>query len=177
MGIVKGAWPGRTPSCRPESEFQNMTELSEGVWVEELEESPVLTRFSDGLKSAFNQGCVRFQPSGQVMPRCFARMEKAVSEVEVREDDVWIASFPKCGTTWTQEMVWNIMHDVDLESAKATSLEKRVPFLELSGILEEQWVADGLQGCSAEAMRMVEEQKSPRIIKPHLALDMLPRQV
>jgi len=154
-----------------------MTELSAGVWVEELEESPVLTRFSDGLKSAFNQGFVRFQPSGQVMPRCFARVEKAVSEVEVREDDVWIASFPKCGTTWTQEMVWNIMHDVDLESAKATSLEKRVPFLELSGILEEQWVADGLQGFSAESMRMVEEQKSPRIIKTHLALDMLPRQV
>ena len=64
----------------------------------------------------------------QVMPRCFARMEKALSETEVnhgvpcdatekrskrvlsqfpnslkvREDDVWIASFPKCGTTWTQ---------------------------------------------------------------------------
>ena len=95
----------------------------------------------------------------------------------MREDDVWIASFPKCGTTWTQviltnhensykaifqsysfvkEMVWNIMHGVDLEEAKATNLEERVayfvlniqfqisfsnqvPFLELSGILEDQF--------------------------------------
>jgi len=120
-----------------------MTELSTGVWMEELEESPVLTSFSDGLKNAFCQGFVRFQPSGQVMPRCFAKMEKAVSETKVREDDVWIASFPKCGTTWTQEMVWNIMHGVDLDAAKATSLEKRVPFLELSGLLEDQFVADG----------------------------------
>ena len=24
------------------------------------------------------------------------------SVAKVREDDVWIASFPKCGTTWTQ---------------------------------------------------------------------------
>jgi len=68
-------------------------------------------------------------------------MEKAVNKLQVREDDVWIASFPKCGTTWTQEMVWNIMHDVDLETAKATSLEKRVPFLELSGLLEDQFLA------------------------------------
>ena len=90
-------------SGRSESEHQsqNMTELSAGVWVEEveatfskktrfiafhlcvvdslcvsidypssltfkLEESPVLTRFLDGLKTAFSQGFVRFQPSGQV---------------------------------------------------------------------------------------------------------------
>jgi len=113
-------------------------------------------------------------------------MEKAVNKLEVREDDVWIASFPKCGTTWTQEMVWNIMHDVDLETAKATSLEKRVPFLELSGLLEDQFLAGTdhrhlnqvqVDGFSAESMKMVEEQESPRIIKTHLALEMLPCQV
>ena len=31
-----------------------------------------------------------------------------------------------CTDSYVQEMVWNIMHGVDLESAKATSLEKRV---------------------------------------------------
>ena len=31
-----------------------------------------------------------------------------------------------CTDWYVQEMVWNIMHGVDLESAKATSLEKRV---------------------------------------------------
>ena len=69
---------------------------------------------------------------------------------EVREDDVWVASFPKCGTTWTQvilanqykaivqlysfvkEMVWNIMHGVDLEAAKATNLEERVAYFILN---------------------------------------------
>lgn len=31
-------------------------------------------------------------------------------EFEVFEDDVWIITFPKCGTTWTQEMAWLLMN-------------------------------------------------------------------
>ena len=33
-------------------------------------------------------------------------------------------------------MVWNILNNVDLESAKNEPLDSRVPFLELSGIIE-----------------------------------------
>lgn len=29
-----------------------------------------------------------------------------VKNMEVFEDDVWVCSFPKCGTTWTQELIW-----------------------------------------------------------------------
>jgi hypothetical protein len=28
-----------------------------------------------------------------------------IKSMEVYEDDIWIITFPKCGTTWTQEMV------------------------------------------------------------------------
>ena len=35
-----------------------------------------------------------------------------------------------------EEMVWNILNNVDLETAKNEPLDKRVPFLELSGIIE-----------------------------------------
>uniref|UniRef100_T1GQK1 Sulfotransferase domain-containing protein n=1 Tax=Megaselia scalaris TaxID=36166 RepID=T1GQK1_MEGSC len=34
---------------------------------------------------------------------------------DVFEDDVWIVTFPKCGTTWTQEMVWLLMNNLDFE--------------------------------------------------------------
>ena len=70
------------------------------------------------------------------MPRCFARAEKAISELSVRDDDVWISSFPKCGTTWTHEMVWIIVHSLDFKTAKNMSLEERVPFLELTALPE-----------------------------------------
>ena len=36
------------------------------------------------------------------------------SVAKVREDDVWIASFPKCGTTWTQVSSKDNQDDLDL---------------------------------------------------------------
>ena len=47
----------------------------------------------------------------------------------MREDDIWIISYPKTGSTWTQELVWMLINDVDAEKAKGP-LISRVPFLE-----------------------------------------------
>ena len=71
-------------------------ELSEGVSVEELE-AGVVTDFEKSQK-AFRCGFVRFLPSGQVLPREFGKFEKRIRNFAVRKDDVWIGSFPKCGT-------------------------------------------------------------------------------
>jgi len=129
---------------------------------------------------AFKGGFVRFQPSGQVLPRCYARLQKDISELEVREDDVWISSFPKCGTTWTQEMVWNIVHSLDFKTARSVSLEERVPFLELTALTEPANLegAEEVAGTgSMDSMDQVRNLKSPRVIKTHLSIDMLPKQV
>merc|ERR1719334_2801250 len=108
--------------------------LSKGVSVLEIE-SEALEKFS-ALQTGYAEGFVQFLPSEQVLPRCFMEKEHKISQLAVREDDIWTSSFPKCGTTWTQEMVWNIVHGVDLTKAKASSLEERVPFLELTGLTE-----------------------------------------
>ena len=48
----------------------------------------------------------------------------------VRSSDVWVVTQPKCGTTWTQEMVWCIMNDLDFVKAKETILDERVKYFE-----------------------------------------------
>lgn len=53
-----------------------------------------------------------------------------VKKLKIYEDDVWVVSFPKCGTTWTQEMVWMLNNDLNYEKALKVNLNDRFPFLE-----------------------------------------------
>jgi hypothetical protein len=53
-----------------------------------------------------------------------------VKNFKVYKDDLWVLSFPKCGTTWTIEMVWLINNNMDFETAKKIKADDRVPFLE-----------------------------------------------
>jgi len=127
-----------------------------------------------------------------VMPPCYVNFHQRMKKFVAREDDVWVASFPKCGTTWTQEMVWNIMNDLDLEAAKRTTLDDRVPFLEISGIIEEVFSeaaidltestpeggSSGVLPCH-DSMQTVCEMPTdkPRIIKTHLSVELMPQEV
>ena len=38
-----------------------------------------------------------------------------IYDMKLREDDIWILSYPKCGTTWAIETVWLVMNDVRKE--------------------------------------------------------------
>ncbi|XP_046549124.1 sulfotransferase 1C2A-like [Haliotis rubra] len=80
---------------------------------------------------------------------------------QVREDDVWIVTFPKAGTTWLQEIVYLIANDLDFEKAWSKILEERFPYLE--------FVNPGLKAISS--------MESPRFIKTHLPPSLLPREV
>lgn len=55
---------------------------------------------------------------------------KVMKNFQVFEDDVWVVTFIKCGTTWTQEMAWLINNDLNYEAAKAQTLFVRFPFIE-----------------------------------------------
>ncbi len=68
------------------------------------------------------------------MPKKYALMAEDVYNMEVRPDDVWIVTYPKCGTTWTQELVWQVVNGVDFGPDRPNHHE-RSPFLEVSSLL------------------------------------------
>uniref|UniRef100_A0A336MTB3 CSON003751 protein n=1 Tax=Culicoides sonorensis TaxID=179676 RepID=A0A336MTB3_CULSO len=92
-------------------------------------------------------------------------MAEKIKNMEVYDDDIWVMSYPKCGTTWTQEMTWLINNNLDYETARKIDLSKRFPFLELSGLLNNY--PPGSEEVVFNAPR-------PRHIKSHLTVELLP---
>ncbi|XP_055621717.1 luciferin sulfotransferase-like [Toxorhynchites rutilus septentrionalis] len=120
--------------------------------------------FPNSAPANIRNGCERHS----VMIEAFLPLLEEIRNFEVLEDDVWVITFPKCGTTWTQEMVWLLNNNLNFERAKKISLEERFPFLELTGALT-------LIG--GDSVGHVRSQPRPRHIKSHLPAMLLPDQV
>lgn len=55
---------------------------------------------------------------------------KEIYEFEVKDDDVYVVTFPKCGTTWIQEATWLLMNNLDFSTANSVDLRYRSIFME-----------------------------------------------
>ena len=58
-----------------------------------------------------------------------------IYDMKLREDDIWILSYPKCGTTWAIETVWLVMNDVRIETANCPQMA-RVPWVESYAMID-----------------------------------------
>ena len=111
---------------------------TETVQVEEIEDENHKT-FLSNHSDAFPSGYYRYQPFNQILPKAYLNQIQEIRDFKVRDDDIWICSLPKAGTTWTQETVWCIMNNLDFKKARETILDERVPYLELVWILFLAW--------------------------------------
>ena len=115
---------------------------------------------------------------------------KKIKEFQIYEDDVWVVTTPKSGTTWMQELAWLIMHDVNFEKSNNEQFF-RFPYLEREyldkahTITEEtakQFVEYPNTPCNMESlvwymrhsMEYTRKMARPRMIKSHLPLSLLP---
>ena len=99
--------------------------------------------------------------------RSFITHHHLVHKMQIRADDVWIVTYPKCGTTWTQEITWNVMHDLKLDRT-SQHLFERSPFIDIPMI-------DNSSLEDAESFfNKIESMPSPRTIKTHYPFELLP---
>ncbi|XP_018571408.1 estrogen sulfotransferase-like [Anoplophora glabripennis] len=102
-------------------------------------------------------------------------MIQRVLEAPVRQDDTWLVSFPRTGSTWCQEMIWIIGNNLDFETAKNTLQQFRAPLIEASASL--YTFADLFKENFTDSVEYVNNFPSPRFIKTHLTYRLLPSEI
>ena len=55
----------------------------------------------------------RFPAVEMTCPRSYLKMKDEIYNFPLKKDDIWIVTFPKCGTTWMQETVSMLVNDVN----------------------------------------------------------------
>lgn len=110
-----------------------------------------------------------WKPIHCIMPSKYRLYADRIRNLTVYEDDVWVVTFPKAGTTWTQEMVWLIDRDLDYHTASTVNLNERSVFLEVCAFISNIEKPD--------TIGKVERLPRPRHIKSHLPLALLPKQL
>ncbi|XP_078392030.1 sulfotransferase 1B1-like [Cetorhinus maximus] len=101
---------------------------------------------------------------GVPMPDIFLENWDAVESFQADPQDLLIATYPKAGTTWVQEIVDFILQDGDPERCRRAPIQSRIPFLEFSYAAQ---VPSGTE--------LLAKLPSPKVIKTHLPFQLLPR--
>ncbi|XP_075591880.1 sulfotransferase 1B1 [Dermatophagoides farinae] len=94
-----------------------------------------------------------------VYPKVLRRIEN----FEIRTDDVWLCTYPKSGTTWTEEILSLIFADGDIDAVSKKIIAERVPHLEV--------------GKPFGHLKWLRSIRSPRLLATHLNVENIPGQL
>ncbi|CAK1581636.1 unnamed protein product [Parnassius mnemosyne] len=139
-------------------------------------------KWKKSFQATMNPCTSCYGPKGYRLPREFEKIGKEIYNMEIRPSDVFVVTFPRSGTTWMQELVWLILKNFDYEKALETPLTVRYAFLEpdmflnhneMPGMLHDEKFKKTVEE-NMPPVQKVLSMASPRFIKSHLPLSLLP---
>lgn len=125
-------------------------------------------------RTSFPQDC---RLRSIIMPTKYARIADSIANFEVRSDDIWLVTFPKCGTTWTQEMIRLLLNNLNYDDAAKKPLDKEFAFLEKWMMFDVPDIAADGSNFFRNSVDLAGDRPSPRLIKTHLPIELLPAQL
>lgn len=99
---------------------------------------------------------------GIVLPAPTCDLWDQIWNFQAKPDDLLVSTYPKAGTTWTQEIVDLIQNEGNVDHSQRAPTHERFPFIEL--IIPP--IINGLEQANNTA--------SPRTLKTHLPIQLLP---
>lgn len=78
-------------------------------------EHPLVQKYYSGLRGLYKEGFVVIESSGCRLNNEFMDDAQRILDLDVKEDDVWIITFPKCGkVTIRASFPWTELHSKSL---------------------------------------------------------------
>ncbi|CAL4202571.1 unnamed protein product, partial [Meganyctiphanes norvegica] len=117
------------------------------------------------------------RPGDVTLDAKYGKLANNFYKFQFREGDVLLSSFPKSGTTWVRELVWNLMHTDQLEKVDELGLDQRSFFLDIDFLrpVDPPPVVEAfLKACpegkpeDGITLQMAALQDTPRIMQTHL---------
>lgn len=99
---------------------------------------------------------------GIVLPAPTCDLWDQIWNFQAKPDDLLVSTYPKAGTTWTQEIVDLIQNEGNVDHSQRAPTHERFPFIEL--IIPP--IINGLEQAN--------NTPSPRTLKTHLPIQLLP---
>ncbi|KAK3893304.1 hypothetical protein Pcinc_002860 [Petrolisthes cinctipes] len=166
------------------------TSLASGHKITHLEGEELSQQEKDW--QGYTEGLVRLTPGRWLFSSTFIQHANKYYNFKMREKDVLLMTYTKCGTTWLQEVVWTMRNNPDLDNPMATgAVNTRVPFIEMDLFLKSKKIPDieadhpmmkkfqnmcpGRDAADGMFLQMAENAPDSRTIKTHLPLSLLPQ--
>ncbi|XP_071943776.1 sulfotransferase 1C2-like [Antedon mediterranea] len=106
--------------------------------------------------------CVTWEKDGMLMSKWMREDNlDAIKDFEVHDDDIWVVTYPKSGTTWMQVIMSLVVVEGDEKNIKTTYMQN------------EYFTLDRMP----PPHKLLDQTPSPRMIKTHLQDIHLPQQL
>ncbi|XP_068242966.1 sulfotransferase 1A1-like [Palaemon carinicauda] len=161
--------------------------LDSGHEAKELDEKTMEKR-KEKFKG-LNYPMVKLSPGGWVLPKNYLKFANKIYNFEMRNTDVFVMTFPKCGTTWGQEIIWTMRNSPNLDHPWASKAPlARSPFMDYdmmmripeSGSPSDPIYDMFLEMCPGKNpedgvnIQLAGAIPDPRTIKSHLPFSLMP---
>jgi len=138
-------------------------------------EGPLLSLLQNKLP--VYKDLIYVEPWHACMPAKYVEYHSKFSAFKSKSSDVWVASFPKSGTTWCQELAWVTYWGTKHPDASKL-LTARAPFFEWDCLFPEGYELDNLPDGDLNKTNvmwnLLQDMPPPRFIKTHLHHCLLP---
>ena len=119
------------------------------------------------------QSYIRTIPGHVTVPAAFEKFKHRFKNWQVRQDDVYVLTFIKNGTTWSQELVWLLQNNCHFQKAKTVPIDERFPFMD-NAALEDFTMEELPPLMQGDVLKKIEDMPSPRLLKSHFHFCLLP---